>query len=239
MVLMRGHNICFHWEIRKNIFALSLIPPLIWSSFLRVLCNYMQIFILLLLKWGDLYKVCKVPMKWYQMQAFCFYYQENIMHIHSSFGNKRKEFFREVPWDNPHQFKPEISADWPVTAYQIQLIIYHTDFSLIFCMLNWMEKTVRMSKLIQLTSSRAFCHFFSNIALLILPGRFLSSTIKYAWQNYNFPWNQDQKIYFEISEVWDELWLWDIENGLYLFTLSSLNFKKTMTVENIFKRTKC
>ena len=29
---MRGHNICFHCEIRKIIFKLSLIPPLIWSS---------------------------------------------------------------------------------------------------------------------------------------------------------------------------------------------------------------
>ena len=29
---MRGHNIGFYWEIRKIIFELSLIPPLIWSS---------------------------------------------------------------------------------------------------------------------------------------------------------------------------------------------------------------
>ena len=27
-----GHNICFHWHIRKIIFKLSLLPPLIWSS---------------------------------------------------------------------------------------------------------------------------------------------------------------------------------------------------------------
>ena len=32
MVLMRGHNICFHREIRKIIFELSSIPPLICSS---------------------------------------------------------------------------------------------------------------------------------------------------------------------------------------------------------------
>ena len=31
-VLMRGHNICFYWNIRKIIFELSLIPPLILSS---------------------------------------------------------------------------------------------------------------------------------------------------------------------------------------------------------------
>ena len=29
---MRGHNICFHSEIRKIIFELSSILPLIWSS---------------------------------------------------------------------------------------------------------------------------------------------------------------------------------------------------------------
>ena len=29
---MRGHNICFHREIRKIVFQLSSIPPLIWSS---------------------------------------------------------------------------------------------------------------------------------------------------------------------------------------------------------------
>ena len=35
---MRGHNICFPLEIRKIIFELSSIPPLIWSSaFSRVL----------------------------------------------------------------------------------------------------------------------------------------------------------------------------------------------------------
>ena len=32
---MRGHNICFHSEIRKIIFELSLIPLLIWSSAVR------------------------------------------------------------------------------------------------------------------------------------------------------------------------------------------------------------
>ena len=31
-VLIRDHHICFHWEIRKFIFGLSSIPPLIWSS---------------------------------------------------------------------------------------------------------------------------------------------------------------------------------------------------------------
>ena len=31
-VLMRGHNICFHSEIRKNIFELSSVPPVIRSS---------------------------------------------------------------------------------------------------------------------------------------------------------------------------------------------------------------
>ena len=29
---MRGHNVCFHREIRKIIFKLSSIPPPIWSS---------------------------------------------------------------------------------------------------------------------------------------------------------------------------------------------------------------
>ena len=29
---MRGQNICFNGEIRKIIFELSSIPPLIWSS---------------------------------------------------------------------------------------------------------------------------------------------------------------------------------------------------------------
>ena len=29
---MRGHNICFHSEIRKNVFELSSVPSLIWSS---------------------------------------------------------------------------------------------------------------------------------------------------------------------------------------------------------------
>ena len=29
---MRGHNICFYGEIRKIIFELSSVPPLIWSS---------------------------------------------------------------------------------------------------------------------------------------------------------------------------------------------------------------
>ena len=29
---MSGHNICFHREIRKIIFELSSLPPLIWSS---------------------------------------------------------------------------------------------------------------------------------------------------------------------------------------------------------------
>ena len=29
---MRGHNICFHCKIRKTIFKLSSLPPLIWSS---------------------------------------------------------------------------------------------------------------------------------------------------------------------------------------------------------------
>ena len=33
---MRGHNICFHLEIRKIIFELSLIPLLIWSSALHL-----------------------------------------------------------------------------------------------------------------------------------------------------------------------------------------------------------
>ena len=33
---MRGHNICFHGEIRKIIFELSSIPPLIWSSNIRL-----------------------------------------------------------------------------------------------------------------------------------------------------------------------------------------------------------
>ena len=28
---MRGHNICFRWEVRKVIFELSSIPPFIWS----------------------------------------------------------------------------------------------------------------------------------------------------------------------------------------------------------------
>ena len=31
-VLMRGHKICFRWEIRKIIFELSSVLPLIWSS---------------------------------------------------------------------------------------------------------------------------------------------------------------------------------------------------------------
>ena len=31
-VLMRGHNICFHLNIRKIIFQLSSIPPHIWNS---------------------------------------------------------------------------------------------------------------------------------------------------------------------------------------------------------------
>ena len=35
-VLMRGHNICFCLEIRKIIFELSSLPPLIWSSALQV-----------------------------------------------------------------------------------------------------------------------------------------------------------------------------------------------------------
>ena len=39
---MRGHNICFHPEIRKIIFELSSISPLIWSSAV----------------WGDLSKRC-------------------------------------------------------------------------------------------------------------------------------------------------------------------------------------
>ena len=29
---MRGHNICFPWEIRKMIYELYSIPPFIWSS---------------------------------------------------------------------------------------------------------------------------------------------------------------------------------------------------------------
>ena len=29
---MRGHNICFLWEIRKNISELSSIPPLIYAE---------------------------------------------------------------------------------------------------------------------------------------------------------------------------------------------------------------
>ena len=29
---MKGRNICFRCEIRKNIFELSSIPPIIWSS---------------------------------------------------------------------------------------------------------------------------------------------------------------------------------------------------------------
>ena len=32
MILMRGHNICFRWEIRKIISELSLLLLLIWSS---------------------------------------------------------------------------------------------------------------------------------------------------------------------------------------------------------------
>ena len=32
MVLIRGNNICFHWEIRKFIFELSSVLPLIWNS---------------------------------------------------------------------------------------------------------------------------------------------------------------------------------------------------------------
>ena len=28
---MRGHNICFHGEIKKITFELSLTPPLVWS----------------------------------------------------------------------------------------------------------------------------------------------------------------------------------------------------------------
>ena len=32
VVLMRGHNICFHLEMREIIFELSSIPPLIWNS---------------------------------------------------------------------------------------------------------------------------------------------------------------------------------------------------------------
>ena len=30
---MRGHNMCFHWEIRKITFELSSVLPLIWSCF--------------------------------------------------------------------------------------------------------------------------------------------------------------------------------------------------------------
>ena len=33
---MRGHDICFHREIRKNIFELSSKPPVIWGSGLGV-----------------------------------------------------------------------------------------------------------------------------------------------------------------------------------------------------------
>ena len=39
---MRGHNICFYWEIRKIIFELSLIPSLIWS-FVLVQSNIVNV----------------------------------------------------------------------------------------------------------------------------------------------------------------------------------------------------
>ena len=40
---MRGHIICFHLEVRKIIFELSSIPPLIWNSGVYNLAiEYMQ-----------------------------------------------------------------------------------------------------------------------------------------------------------------------------------------------------
>ena len=37
---MRGHNICFHGEIRKIVFELSSVLPCIWSSVLIHVCIF-------------------------------------------------------------------------------------------------------------------------------------------------------------------------------------------------------
>ena len=54
---MRGHNICFHWEIRKIIFELSSMPPLVWSSVYTI--SFLQAFVSselkLMLYWLHLY----------------------------------------------------------------------------------------------------------------------------------------------------------------------------------------
>ena len=53
-VLMWGNNICFHQEIRKIIFELSSIPPLIWSSGSQIMMLFSVTEILVLIdfcKW--------------------------------------------------------------------------------------------------------------------------------------------------------------------------------------------
>ena len=57
---MSGHNICFRREIRKIIFELSKIPPLIWSSSLSRNSARFLITLLLLIKTDfKLENVCK------------------------------------------------------------------------------------------------------------------------------------------------------------------------------------